>query len=157
MDHRRNSAHSKRYRVKELKLNLTSLAFIVGELTKMISGNDKSWRLTIVEWREKRSLSQNSLYWKWLAEIDKQNPLKVVNSEYSGAELWHSVFKKFYCPERIITDGKTEMVIVSTKLLDVGEMHHYLTHIEHWAMNRGFKLTIPINSEYQELINRQNN
>ena len=123
----------------------------------MISGNDKSFRLTIVEWREKRSLSQNSLYWKWLAEIDKQNPLKVVNSKFSGAELWHEVMKKFYCPESIITDGKSEMVIVSTKLLDTAQMHHYLTHIEHWAMNRGFKLTIPINSEYQELIDRQNN
>ena len=143
--------------MKDVKVNLQTLAYVLGELTKMITGSDKSFRLTIVEWREKRSLSQNSLYWKWLAEIDKQNPLKVVNSKDCGAELWHSVFKKFYCPERIITDGKTEMVIVSTKLLDVGEMHHYLTHIEHWAMNRGFKLTIPINSEYQELIDRQNN
>ena len=48
------------------------------------------------------------------------------------------------------------MEILSTKLLDTGEMHHYLTQIEHWAMSRGFKLTIPINSEYQDLINRQN-
>ena len=143
--------------MKELKLNLSSLAFIVGELTKMISTSDKSFRLVIVEWREKRSLSQNSLMWKWLAEIDKQNPLKVVHSGGSGAELWHEVFKKAYCPESVITDGKSEMVIVSTKLLDTAQMHHYLTHIEHWAMNRGFKLTIPINSEYQELINRQNN
>lgn len=93
----------------------------------------------------------------WLAEIDKQNPLKVVNSESSGAELWHEVFKKFWCPESIITDGKTEMVIVSTKLLDMAQMHHYLAQIEVWAMNRGFKLTIPINSEYQKLIDRQNN
>ena len=143
--------------MKEFKLNISSLGFLVGELTKMITGSDKDWRLTIVEWREKRSLSQNSLYWKWLGEIDKQNPLVVVNSKDCGAELWHEVFKKHYCPERIITDGKTEMVIVSTKLLDTGEMNHYLTQIEHWAMNRGFKLTIPINSEYQELINRQNN
>ena len=95
--------------------------------------------------------------WMWLGEIDKQNPLKVVNSENSGAELWHEVFKKFWCPESIITDGKTEMVIVSTKLLDVAQMHHYLAQIEVWAMNRGFKLTIPINSEYQQLIDRQNN
>ena len=138
----------------ELKLNLSSLGFVVGELTKLIAG-DKSYRLSIKEWREKRSISQNSTYWMWLAEIDKQNPLKLVNSSNSGAELWHEVFKKFYCPESIITDGKAEMVIVSTKLLDVAQMHHYLTQIEHWAMNRGFKLTIPIDSEYMKLIEQQ--
>jgi len=140
----------------DLKLNLPSLGFVIGELTKLIASN-KSYRLSVKEWREKRSLSQNSTYWMWLAEIDKQNPLKVVNSESSGAELWHEVFKKFWCPESIITDGKTEMVIVSTKLLDMAQMHHYLAQIEVWAMNRGFKLTIPINSEYQKLIDRQNN
>ena len=138
----------------ELKLNLSSLGFVIGELTKLISG-DKSYRVSVKEWREKRSLSQNSLYWKWLAEIDKQNPLKLVNSSNSGAELWHEVFKKFYCPESVITDGKTEMVIVSTKLLDVAQMHHYLAQIEVWAMNRGFKLTIPIDSEYMKLIEQQ--
>ena len=138
----------------DLKLNISSLGFVIGELTKLLAG-DKSYRVSVKEWREKRSLSQNSLYWKWLGEIDKQNPLKLVNSSNSGAELWHEVFKKFYCPESVITDGKTEMVIVSTKLLDVAQMHHYLAQIEVWAMNRGFKLTIPIDSEYMKLIEQQ--
>ena len=143
--------------MKNVKLSLSTLAYILGELTKMVTGSDKSWRLSVVEWREKRSLSQNSLYWLWLSEIDKQNPLTLVNSSYKGAELWHEVFKKYYCPESIISNGELEMEVVSTKMLDSGQMHHYLTQIEHWAMSRGFKLTIPINSEYQELINRQNN
>ena len=142
--------------MKGFKLNTASLAALAAEVGRLVF-TGKSYRVTIVEWREKRSLSQNSMMWMWLAEIDKQNPLTVVNSENSGAELWHEVFKKFWCPESIITDGKTEMVIVSTKLLDVAQMHHYLAQIEVWAMNRGFKLTIPINSEYQQLIDRQNN
>jgi len=141
--------------LKDFKLNratLTALAAVVGRL--VMTG--KSYRVIIVEWRDKRSLSQNSLYWKWLAEIDKQNPLVVVNSKDCGAELWHEVFKKFYCPERVISNGNTELAIVSTKLLDKGEMCHYLTQIEHWAMNRGFKLTIPIDSEYAKFLDEQN-
>ena len=142
--------------MKDFKLSISSLGRLVSELTKLISTTDKFYRVTIVEWREKRSLSQNSLYWKWLAEIDKQNPLVVVNSKDCGAELWHEVFKKFYCPPRIISNGSVQMEVVSTKLLDVGEMHHYLTQIEHWAMNRGFKLTIPIDSDYMKFIDEQN-
>ena len=142
--------------MKDYKLNMQSLGGLLDLLNGLFKSNpDKFYRIKVVEWRESRSLSQNSLYWKWLSEINEQNPLKVVNSEDKGAELWHEVFKKFYCPESVITDGKTDMVIVSTKLLDTGQMHHYLTQIEHWAMNRGFKLTIPINSEYMELIERQ--
>ena len=141
--------------MRDFRLNTANLAALAAEVGRLVF-TGKSYRVNIVEWKEKRSLSQNSLYWKWLSEIDKQNPLKLVNSKGCGAELWHEVFKKYYCPQRIITDGKTEMEIVSTKLLDTGEMHHYLTQIEHWAMSRGFKLTIPINSEYQDLINRQN-
>jgi hypothetical protein len=142
--------------MKDYKVNIQSLGGLIDLLNGLFKSNpDKSYRVKIVEWRESRSLSQNSLYWKWLSEINEQNPLKVVNSKDKGAELWHEVFKKFYCPKSIITDGKTDMVIVSTKLLDTGQMHHYLTQIEHWAMNRGFRLTIPINSEYMELIDRQ--
>ena len=132
--------------MRDFKLNTATLAALAAEVGRLVF-TGKSWRVTIVEWREKRSL--------WLAEIDKQNPLKVVNSKHSGAELWHEVFKKFWCPESVVTDGKTEMVIVSTKLLDVGQMNHYLTQIEHWAMNRGFKLTIPIDSEYMKLMEQQ--
>ena len=140
--------------MKDFKLNAASLAVLAPEVGRLVF-TGKSYRVSIVEWKEKRSLSQNSLYWKWLSEIDKQNPLKLINSSNSGDELWHEVFKKFYCPESVITDGKTEMVIVSTKLLDVAQMHHYLAQIEVWAMNRGFKLTIPIDSEYMKLIEQQ--
>ena len=139
----------------EFKLSSKSIAFVIGELTKLITSG-KDYRLNMVEWREKRSLSQNSLYWKWLAEIDKQNPLTLVNSSYNGSELWHEVMKKAYCPPSIISNGNTEMEVVSTKMLDVGQMHHYLTQIELWAMNRGFKLTIPVDSEYMKLIESQN-
>ncbi len=141
--------------MKDFKLNSGTLAALAAEVGRLVM-TGKSYRVSVVEWRDSRSLSQNSLYWKWLAEIDKQNPLVVVNSKDCGAELWHEVFKKYYCPQRVISNGKSNIEIVSTKLLDKGEFHHYLNQIEQWAMSRGFKLTIPADSEYVKLLDQQN-
>ena len=97
--------------MKDFRLTASTLNDLAAEVGRLIT-TGKAYRVSIVEWRDKRSLSQNSLYWKWLAEIDKQNPLEVVNSKDCGAELWHEVFKKFYCPERIVSNGNTELAIV---------------------------------------------
>ena len=48
-----------------------------------------------------------------------------------------------------------EMTIVSTKLLDVGEMHFYSNRIECFCMNRGYFITIPDDSEYKQLLDKQ--
>lgn len=92
----------------------------------------------------------------WLAEIDKQKPLKCDTGEFTGSELWHEVFKKYYCSVKQITDGDNYMAIKSTKLLDVGEMTYYLNQIETWCIDRGLTLTIPEDSEYYGLMRGQN-
>ena len=131
--------------MKGFKLTANSIGLFIQELWKL--DLTKAYRVTIVGWREVRSNKQNKMYWKWLTEICKQ--WDVTNDP----EIMHEIFKKFFCPEKVINEHVT---IKSTKLLDVGEMHHYLTQIEHWAMNRGFKLTIPIDSEYMKLLDEQN-
>ena len=150
--------------MKDLKLTISSLGYVVSELTKLITGNSKkSYRVSVKEWRESRSLSQNALYWKWMAEIDKQSPLVIegtVEEEdgnlryevFKGAALWHEVFKKYYCPVKIITNGENQLEVKSTTLLDVGDMTFYLNKIEGWCMDRGIKLTIPDNCQYSQLI-----
>lgn len=139
----------------EIKLTTGSFHWTVDELKKLIESG-KAYRLTAVEWRDKRSLSQNAMYWAWLDEINKQNPLRVDGSAIQGRELWHEVFKKFYCPEKQITNGKTVLSIKSTKMLDVGEMTFYLNKIEAWCMDRGVMLSIPESSEYYQLMKSQN-
>ena len=142
--------------MKDFRLNMGSLGTLVTELTKLLSTN-KTYRVNVVEWREKRSLSQNSLYWKWLTEINQQSPLMIEDSNLDGGELWHEVFKKYYCPVKNITNKEKILPIQSTKLLDVGEMTFYLNKIEQWAMDRGLRLTIPEDSEYAQLMQYQNN
>jgi len=141
--------------MKDFKLTLSSLGWLVTELTKLLKNSNKSYRVNVVEWREKRSLSQNALYWKWLSEIDQQNPLKVDGSKIQGNELWHEVFKKYYCPVKNITNGENILPVKSTKMLDVGEMTFYLNRIEQWCIDRGIALTIHETSEYYQLMQSQ--
>ena len=134
--------------MKEFRLSFETLGELITLLTESLKSG-KVFRVSITEWRERRSLDQNSLYWKWLKEIAEQKPL--YSGDYTGAELWHEVFKKYYCPEKVISSDKAQMKVKSTKLLDVGEMHFYLNKIESFCLNGHVKLTIPDNCQYSEL------
>lgn len=142
--------------MKDFKLTINTLGFLVTELTKVLKESNKTYRVSVKEWKESRSLSQNALYWKWLGEINQQMPLKVEGSIIQGVDLWHEVFKKYYCPEKNATNGTNSMSIKSTKILDVGEMTFYLSKIEQFCIDRGVSLTIPESSEYYQLMEYQN-
>ena len=137
--------------MKNFKLTTDSIGLFIADLWNL--DLTKAWRVTIVQWREKRSNDQNSLYWKWMAELAKQ--ARVNGKEFSG-EVWAEFFKKYYCPDKLIDMPLGEASIVkSTTNLDTGEMHHYLNKIQAWCMSEGYALTIPENSEYQQLLDKQ--
>ena len=140
--------------MKKLKLNRSSLGGVISFITELVL-SDKTYQVNVSEWRECRSLSQNSLYWKWMAEIDKQAPLIIEGTKVAGSELWHEVFKKYYCTVKKATNGIKFMKITSTKMLDVGEMTFYLNRIEQFCIERGIMLTIPESSEYYKLMESQ--
>lgn len=141
--------------MKDFCLTQSSIGQFI-QLVYDLMKEPKKYRVNIVEWRDKRSLSQNNMYWKWLGEIDKQSPLKCDSGSFKGSELWAEVFKKYYCPAKTITNGETELEVKSTTLLDVGEMTFYLNKIEQWCIDRGITLTIPQDSEYYKLMEKQN-
>jgi hypothetical protein len=129
--------------MKNFRLTANSIGLFIAELWKL--DLTKTYRVTIVQWRENRSNSQNSLYWKWMAELAKQ-------ARVNGQEF----FKKYYCPDKLIDMPLGEASLVkSTTELDTGEMHHYLNKIQAWCMSEGYALTIPENSEYQQLLDKQ--
>ena len=101
-----------------------------------------------------RSLKQNSTYWLWLGELSRQIKLKTRES-YSTEDL-HEWFKNKFCPDKVITLGKQSLSVKSTRKLDTGEMHFYMNQLFEWAVNAGFKLTVPIESEYRQIMERQN-
>ncbi len=142
--------------MKEFKLTLGTLGYFVAELTNLLKNTNKPQRVIIKEWRETRSLSQNALYWVWMGQISEQRPLKCDSGAFKSSELWHEVFKKYYCPVKNITNGEKSLPVQTTTLLDVGEMTHYLNKIESWCMDNNIKLTIPESSEYYQLMEIQN-
>ncbi|QHJ84886.1 MAG: hypothetical protein [Caudoviricetes sp.] len=129
--------------------NIKSIFKMLSEL--VLSG--KRYRLVVKVWKDKRSVDQNSLNWMWCTEI--ANQANNVSDEQLSAEDVHEYYKKRFCP------GKEKNVlgeivrIRSTKLLDTGEMHFYLSQIEYDATTKGLNLTIPSNSEYKKLQERQ--
>ena len=102
----------------------------------------------------KRSMPQNALLWLWLGEIASQVHKRI--GESHEAETLHEFFKEKFLPTKTIRVGKAEVNYKSTRKLDKGEMNHYMTQVHQWAVNAGFKLTVPINSQYREIMERQN-
>ena len=137
--------------MKNFRLTANSIGLFIAELWKL--DLTKAYRVTIVQWREKRSNDQNSLYWKWMAELSKQAH---VNGKKFSGEVWAEFFKKYYCPDKLIDMPLGEASTVKgTTNLDTGEMHHYLNKIQAWCMLEGYSLTIPENSEYRQLLDKQ--
>ncbi|MFS4675079.1 hypothetical protein ACLUY2_02830 [Klebsiella pneumoniae] len=123
-------------------------------LLKEILSTGKRWRIKISEYRERRSLPQNSLLWKWNSEIAEQ--LTAVGSERFSDEEVHEWLKDMYCPAKPVTISGMTRYVKSTRRLDIGEMYKYLTDIDQWAHQKGLRLTIPDSCEYRELQRRQN-
>ncbi|MFS1317189.1 hypothetical protein ACLZAM_19325, partial [Klebsiella pneumoniae] len=100
-------------------------------LLKEILSTGKRWRIKISEYRERRSLPQNSLLWKWNSEIAEQ--LTAVGSDSFSDEEVHEWLKDMYCPAKPVTISGMTRYVKSTRRLDIGEMNKYLTDIDQWA------------------------
>ncbi len=124
------------------------------QILQQILPTGKRWRIKITEYREKRSLPQNSLLWKWNNEVADQ--LTAAGASSFSDEEVHEWLKDMFCPAKPVTIAGLTRYIKSTRLLDTGEMHHYLSEIDRWAHQKGLRLTIPGDSEYQTLKEQQN-
>ena len=113
----------------------------------------KKIKVTVVD-TAKRSHSQNKTYWMWLGELSHQ--IKIKSRESYSTDDLHEYFKSRFCPAKNLKFGDKDISVTSTTRLDTGEMHFYMNQVHEWSVNAGFKLTIPIESEYREIIERQN-
>lgn len=120
---------------------------------KDLVASGKRYRVSIKEWHDKRSVSQNALLWKWNGEIAAQL-LKAGKGTFTGEQL-HEYLKEIYCPAKAITVMGETRYVKSTKLLETGEMTLYLDQLNTWARHRGIRLTIPARCEYQQLRTQQ--
>ena len=147
--------------MKDYKLNINSLGSFIGELTKMImSDKDKSWRVTIKGWREKRSLSQNAFQHVIYDDISKYLISK-------GRKDWCPKFTKKNMKNNFLgwekteyTDVKTGEItireeLISTSNLDVGVACDYITKLLDFAQSIGCNIKIPAVCDYRDYLNQQ--
>ncbi|OCA53922.1 recombination protein NinB [Photorhabdus namnaonensis] len=77
------------------------------EILKETLQTKQPHRITIKPWKNKRSLSQNSLLWMWNSDVseavNKYSEIKLSNEEI------HEYFKDMFCPVKEI---KTSRVLV---------------------------------------------
>jgi hypothetical protein len=141
-----------------IKLHAGNFA-AVGKLLQEQLETGKPLRLQVKEWREKRSLSQNSLLHMWLAEISEY----LINSgrtdatpEWVKRNLKRPILAAKRSPTPISFPEKTTMWEPRhTADLDTGEMHIFLVKVEMWCAQFGLALTIPNGCEYQQLRDKQ--
>jgi hypothetical protein len=113
-----------------------------------------------LEWSagSNRSISQNGLYWMWMADLAMSfNNRSKDGSEWSKDDM-HDLMRHKFLGYENKTIGSTELqpLLKSTTKLDKGEMHHYMTQIDVWAQEVGVYLAHPDDSEYMKLEARQN-
>lgn len=135
----------------------------IGQFTKQLFdliSSGKRYRVKISEWRDKRSLPQNSLQHMWYAELSAY--LIKRGKSFASPEWVKDAMKHTYLgyEERemvnVATGAKTTtQTLRHTADLDTGDMHVYLNQVEGWALNIGCRLTIPADSEYNQLKQKQ--
>ena len=124
-----------------------------------------------IEWKagSARSINQNDLYWMWLGEIcdqaNKNLPYTYVDKE-TGEEITIECMTKDEAHEWLCEEflgyktkriGRKQVSVLNgTSKLLKGEMYFYMQQVDAWAHQKGYKLTIPDDSEYMNLKRKEN-
>lgn len=147
--------------MNEYKLTLSSLGYLVTELTKLIQSTGKVYRVSVKEYRETRSLNQNALFHKWVGELSRY--LIAGGRKDSDFKFCKRLLKNTFlgCEDIERVNAITgERVIVSelkhTSDCDTGEMTYFMNQCYEWCVSIGLLLTIPEDSEYAKLMESQN-
>jgi agmatine/peptidylarginine deiminase len=97
---------------------------------------DKPWTVTVERYVKKRSINQNSLYWKWngILADDTGNDVDAIHE---------FVKQKFLVPKLTEIDGET-IETRSTKNLTTAEMKDLMDAYYAWAAtDLGIRLPVP--------------
>lgn len=146
--------------MKEFKLTLSSLGLLVSQLTSLLRDSDKEYRITVKEWRESRSLSQNALIHVCFTDISEYL-IKKGRKDCSVGWVKEMLKYKFLGFESFdfvdVVTGEVirRDVLRQTSRLDVGDMADFITNILAWSLDIGLLIKIPVTSDYYKLIQNQ--
>lgn len=119
---------------------------VIDYINKLPEG--KKFEISIKLKREIRSISQNGLYWLWLACI--------MSETGNHKDYLHEFFKETYLPkEQHNIFGKTIGITVSTTGLDTLQFTHYLDRIQQFASSElGIILPDPKDLYWKEFLEK---
>lgn len=113
-----------------------------------------------LEWKagSNRSINQNDLYWMWVGEIVNQTNARLPEGTepFIKEEMHEWLCEEFLGYETRTVGRKEITVLKGTSKLLKGEMYFYMQQVDAFAHSKGFKLTIPDDSEYTKLKQREN-
>ena len=144
--------------MKNFKLTANSIGLFIAELWKL--DLTKAYRVTVVQWREKRSLSQNSFQHVIYKEIS-------VYLISKGRTDWTEKKTKFEMKNNFLGWELTECTnvqtgeitiketLIETSGLDVGTSGDYTTKLLDFAQNIGCTIKIPAQCDYRDYLNVQ--
>lgn len=146
--------------MKDFCLCESTVKPFMGQIESLIS-TGKRFRVEIVEWRDKRSLPQNSTWRMWMDEtakimagrgvtIDIKQPSgKVIGSRPINPQDCHELFMGLH--GGYDDNGMRQMSSKAQKDAMTFIMEKHM----HWCAERGIKLTIPRRGEFAERMARQ--
>lgn len=105
----------------------------------------KTWRVTVVRYQKRRSLSQNALYWKWC------NVVAAIVADDTGMDIdeVHAFFKAKFLPAKIIEIAGQTVEHRTTTKLTTAEMSDYMTRITAFCSS-DLGLFLPTPEEVQQ-------
>lgn len=96
----------------------------------------KVWNVDISEFKSKRSIAQNKLYWSWMGILGKE-----IGATKDDMHREFSI--RFLGPELFVVDGKQYVGAKSTTKLNVEEFTEFLTKVNATALTLGITLPTP--------------
>ena len=144
--------------MKSFKLTANSIGLFIAELWKL--DLTKAYRVTVVQWREKRSLSQNAFQHVIYKEIsdylvskgrtdwtEKKTKFEMKNN-FLGWEVTK-------CTNVHTGEITTKEILIGTIGLDVGTSGDYTTKLLDFAQSINCTIKIPAQCDYRDYLNRQ--
>lgn len=122
------------------KLTITNDDRAIGRkrLTHILDNLDEGdWEVTVKEWKDKRSLRQNNLYWQWVTICAEERG-------YSKDGM-HEAFLMAFAPKKTVEklDGSKEEKPVRTSEMNTKQMSDYMRLVDREAAENGTVLPRP--------------
>lgn len=129
------------------------LPSVMAEIEEMVEKH--GFVKLVVSAGSNRSISQNNLFWMWMTEMAEHFASKGV--ENSTKDQMHDLMCHKFLGTITVTVGKTQITrLKSLRDLDKGDMLYFMQQMDEWSADHGLLLTHPEDSEYQRLIEEQN-